>query len=140
MILWRHWVQISILIPVPKTFSPSTVNVRSKFWRFWKKREIFQKFDCLFDLMRRKLHFSILLSLSENFLAKHGKSSFKVLKSLKKNRTFKKSVFNSKFSFGHVECSFKKQVKIFPPSFKKSFSSSYVTSNTNTSKRIHKDT
>ena len=89
--------------------------------------------------MRRKLHFSILLSLSENSLAKHSNCSFKVLKSLKKNRTFKKSVFNSKFSFGHVECSFKKQVEIFPPRFKKSFSSSYVSCNTNISKIIHID-
>ena len=186
MIPWRHIVQFSILISLPKTFSPSTVNVRSKFRRIWtkkrtfrslvfywpfetktaifnfdnpvenfscehgncsfevlknlKKKENFQKFDFLIDLMRRKLHFSILISLSENFLAKHSKCSFKVLKSLKKNKTFKKSVFNSKFSFGHVECSFKKQVENFPPRFKKSFSSSYVSCNTNISKRIHIDT
>ena len=42
MILWRHRVQFSILIPLPRTFSPSTVIVRSKFWRFWKKKRFFK--------------------------------------------------------------------------------------------------
>ena len=56
-----------------------------------------------------------------------------------KKQNFQKLFFYSKCSIGHVECSFNKQAKNFPPRFKKSFSSSYVTSNTNISKRIHID-
>ena len=44
MILWRLRVQFSILISLPKTFSPSTVNVRSKIRRVWKKRDLKKKF------------------------------------------------------------------------------------------------
>ena len=113
MILWRNRVQFSILIALPKIFSPSTVNVRSKFWRVWKKRDFpevwffdrsyetktaifnfnipakifspstvnvrskfwrnwkkkenFQKFGFLSDLLRRRLQFSILISLPKLF-------------------------------------------------------------------------
>ena len=136
--LSRRRLHFSFLISLPKSFPPSTVIVRSKFWRIWKK-ENFQKFDFLINLMRRKLHFSILVSLPKTFSPSTINVRSKFRRVWKKNRTFKKSFFNSKCSFGHVECSFKKQVEIFPPMFKKSFSSSYVTSNINTSKRIHID-
>ena len=42
MIFWRYKVQVSILISLPKTFWPSTVNVRSKFWRNWKTKRTFK--------------------------------------------------------------------------------------------------
>ena len=136
----RRRLQFSILISLPKSFPPSTVIVRSKFWRIWKKKENFQKFDVLIDLMRRKLHFSILISLPETFSPSTVKFRSKFRRVWKKQNFQKKTFFYSKCSFGHVEGSFKKQVEIFPPMFKKSFSSSYVTSYTNTSKRIHIDT
>ena len=41
--LLRQRLQFSILISLPKSFSPSTVNVRSKIWRVWKKNQNFQK-------------------------------------------------------------------------------------------------
>ena len=91
MILWKHRVQSSILISLPQSFSPSTVNIRSKFWRIWKKKPKFQK---LF--------------------------------------------FHSKSSSFHVECSFIKHIKNFPPNFKNIFFSIYFTSNTNISKRVFK--
>ena len=93
MKLWRHRVQFPILIPVPKTFSPSTVNVRSKFWRFWKKREIFQKFDCLFDLMRRRLQSSILISLPKSFSPSTVIVRSKFWRIWKKKRTSRSLVF-----------------------------------------------
>ena len=116
--LSRRRLHFSFLISLPKIFPPSTVIVRSEFWRIWKKRK-FSKvwfFDKSYETKTAFFNFDIP---AENFLAKHNKCSFKVPKSLKKNRTFKKSFFNSKCSFGHVECSFKKQVEIFPPMFKK---------------------
>ena len=74
MILWRHRVHFSILLFLPEKFSPRTVNVRSKFWRVWKK-----------------------------------------------NQNFQKLFFYSKRSFGHVDCSFNKQVENFPAKFQKKF-------------------
>ena len=38
--LMRRRLRFSILISLPKSFSPITVIVRSKFWRLWKKREL----------------------------------------------------------------------------------------------------
>ena len=59
MILWRHKVQLSILISLPKTFPSSTVNVRSEFWKFFKKKRFFKCF--IFCLILRdedcKFHF-----------------------------------------------------------------------------------
>ena len=176
-------LQLSILITLPKTFSASTVIVRSKFWRSWKK-ENFQKLDFLIDLLRRRLQLSILISLPKSFSPSTvfvrskfwricKKRTFKRLffhwfsetktaifnfdipaeiflantvnlrskvRRVWKKQNFQKVFFYSKSSFGHVECSFKKQVENFPPRSKKSFSSSYVTSNSNISKRIHIDT
>ena len=122
--LLRRWLQLSILISLPKTFSPSTVIVRSKFWRNWKKREVSKSwfFDWSFETKTAIFNFDIP---ADNFLAKHSKCSFKFPKSLKKTELSKEN-FNSKCSFGHAECSFEKQVEIFQPWFKKSFSSSYV--------------
>ena len=93
MILWRNRVHLLILICLPKTFSSSTVMVRSKFRRLWKKRELSKVW-----------------------------------------------VFYSKSSSGHVECSFIKHIKNYPPKFKKNFFSIYFTSNTNISRRIQIDT
>ena len=45
-ILWRHKVQFSILISLPENLSTSTVNVRSKIWRVWKKIKSFK--SCFF--------------------------------------------------------------------------------------------
>ena len=91
MILWRHRVQFSILISLSKNFSPSTVNVRSKFWRIWKK-EYFQKFDFFdwsYETKTATFNFHIP---AENFFAKHGICSFKILKKLRK-REFSKIWF-----------------------------------------------
>ena len=89
MILWRHEVQFSILISLPKTFSPSTIIVPSKFWRVWKKRELSEVwfFDWSFETKTAIFIFDIP---AQNSFAKHNKCSFKVPKSLKENRTFKK--------------------------------------------------
>ena len=106
----------------------------------FEKKENFQKFGFFIDLLRRRLQFLILITLLKSFSPSTVNVRSKFWRVWKKNRTFKKSVFNSKFSFGHVECSFKKQVEIFPPRSKKSFSSSYVSCNTNISKIIHIDT
>ena len=137
--LMRRRLQFSILISLPKTFLPSTVNVRWKFWRNWKKKRNSKKM-IIFWSLETKAAISNFDIPAEIFLAKHSKCSFKVLKNLKKKQNFQKKFFNSKCSFGHAECSFKKQVEIFQPWFKKSFSSSYVTSNTNISNRTHMDT
>ena len=118
--LTRRRLQFSILISLHKTFSPSTVNVRSKLWRFWKKREVSKVliFDWSFDTKTAKFNFDFL---AKTFFAKHGKCSFKNLQNLKKNQIFQILFFHSKCSFGHVESSFNEQVKIFPPIFEKSF-------------------
>ena len=131
-------LQFSILISLPKSFLPSTVIVRSKFWRIWEKRELSKIwfFDWSYETKTAFFNFDIP---AEKILAKHSKCSFKVTKILKKKQNFQKKNY-SKCSFGHAECSFKKQVEIFPPRFKKSFSSSSCTSKTNISKRSHIDT
>ena len=135
--LMRRRLQLSILISLPKPFLPSTVILRSKFWRIGKKRELSEVwfFDWSFETKTAIFNFDIP---AEKLLAKHGECSFKILKSLKKIRTFRSCFFYSNCSFGQVECSFNKKVKIFLPRFKKRFSSSYVNSITNISKRIHK--
>ena len=137
--LMRRRVQFSILIYLPKSFSPSTGNVRSKFWRTRNEREVSKVliFDWSYDTKTANFNFDFP---AETFFAKHGKCSFKNLQNLKKNQNFHILFFHSKCSFGHVECSFNEQVKIFPPIFEKSFSSVYFTSNTNISKRIHINT
>ena len=161
----RRRLQFSILIPLPKCFSPSTVNVRSNFWRIWKK-ENFKKFDFLIDHLRQRLQFSNLISLLKTFSPSTVNVRSKIwriwknirtFRSLvfwlifwdedrnyqfwhpcrkffrqawwmfvqkpeeieKKNQNFQKLFLYSKCSFGQVECSFDKQVKIFPPTFKK---------------------
>ena len=119
MILWRLRVQFSFLLSLPKTFPPSTVNVRSKFWGNWKKKRAF-KILIFYWSYEMKIAFFNFDIPPENFLAKHSKCSFEVPKSLKKKRPFKKN-FYSKCSFGQVECSFKKKVEIFPPIFEKKF-------------------
>ena len=93
MILWRHRVQNSILIYLSRSFSPSTVNVRSKFWRIWKKREVSKVlfFDWSYETKAAIFNFDIP---AEKFFAKYGKCSFKNLKNLKKNRIFKSCFFN----------------------------------------------
>ena len=136
--LTRRRLQVSILISLPKSFSSSTVNVRSKFWRIWKKDNL-QKFDFFIDPMRRRLQLSILISLPKTFSPSTVIVPSK-FRRVWKTRDLSKKVFYSKCSFGHVECSFKKQVEISPPWFKKSFSSSHVTSNSNISKKTHIDT
>ena len=92
LILWRHRVQFSILIPLTKTFSPSTVNVRSKFWRIWEKREVSKVliFDWSCDTKTAIFNFDIP---AETFFAKNGKCSFKNLKNLKWKSEFSKVVF-----------------------------------------------
>ena len=88
----------------------------------FEKKENSQKFDFLFDLMRRRLQFSILISLPKRFFAEHGNCSFKVLKNLKKRELSeiwffdwsferKTAFFNfdipaKKFSAEHGNCSF----------------------------------
>ena len=91
LILWRHRLQFSILISLSKNFSPSTVNVRSKFWRI-RKKEYFQKFDFFdwsYETKTATFNFHIP---AENFFAKHGICSFKILRKLKK-REFSKIWF-----------------------------------------------
>ena len=139
MILWRLRVQFSILIPLPKTFSPSTVNVRSEFWKiFWKKR-IFKKLIFWLILWHEDCKFQFWFPLRNVFC----QARYRLVQ---KSAVFEKKseisnvVFHSNCSFGHVECSFNEQVKILPAIFGKSFSSSYLTSNTNISKRTHIDT
>ena len=226
--LVRRKLHFSILISLPKTFSPSTVNVRSKFRIVWKKTELpkkillkmflwtrrmqfwetgrrfsatvqkkfllklchfyyqhleensYRHLECLFDnpgensvatnpkilyskseinknfqnfrkiqsiifipnmiLWRHKVQFSFLISLHKTFSSSRVNVRSKIWRVWKKIRSFKSCFFYSKCSFGHVECSFNKQVKNFPPSFKKSFFLNYFTSNTNISKRIQIDT
>ena len=128
MIHWRLRVQFAFLIPLPKTFSPSTVNVRSECWKFFKKREIFQKFDFLFDLTRRRLQFSILISLPKTFLPSTVIVRSKFWRSWQK-REFSKNwffdwyfetktaIFNfdipaENFFAKHDECSFKNLKKL----------------------------
>ena len=120
--LTRRRLQFSILISLPKSFLPSTGNVRSKFWRIWKEREVSKVliFNWSYDKKTANLNFDFP---AETFFAKHGKCSFKNLQNLKKNQIFQILFFHSKCSFGHVECSFNEPVKIFPPIFEKSFSS-----------------
>ena len=64
--LMRRKLHFSILISLSKPFSSSTVNVRSKFWRIWKKR-FFKCLIFLINLMRRRLQFSILIPLPKTF-------------------------------------------------------------------------
>ena len=87
----RRRLQFSILISLPKTFSSSTVNVRSKFWRLWKKREISKVwfFDWSYETKTAIFNFDIP---AEKFFAEHGKCSFKSLKNLKK-KNFQKFDF-----------------------------------------------
>ena len=92
MILWRHWVQFSILISLPESFSPSTVNVGSKFWKIWKKKRELSKiwiFDWSYETKTATFNFD---NPAENFFGKHGNCSFKILKKLKK-RDFKNLTF-----------------------------------------------
>ena len=137
--LTRQRLQFSILITQLKTFSPSTVIVCSKFWRSWKKRELSKVwfFDWSYETKTVTFNFDIP---AKNFLLKHSKCSFKNVKSLKKNQNFQKLYFYSKCSFGHVECSFNKQVENFPPNFRKSFCLYCFTSHANISERIQIDT
>ena len=88
----RRKLQFSILISLPKSFSPSTVKVWWKFWRIWKKRgpsEVWF-FDWTFETKTAIFKFDIP---AENFFAKHGECSFKNLKSSKKNQNFQKFGF-----------------------------------------------
>ena len=133
---WDEDCSFQIWYPCWKLF-------RQALWMFVQKSEEFEKtselsevwfFDWSFETKTAIINFDIP---AEMFFAKHGERSFKNLKCLKKIRTLGNCFFTKKCSFGHVECSFIKQVKIFLPRFKKSLSSSYVTSNTNISKRIH---
>ena len=120
--LLRRWLQLSILISLPKTFSPSTVIVRSKFRRNWKKREVSKIwfFDWSFETKTAIFNFD---NPAEIFFTTNPVIFFQWSESIEKTELSKKN-FNSKCSFGHAECSFKKQVEIFQPWFKKSFSSS----------------
>ena len=124
MILWRNRGQFSILIFLLKIFSPSTVNFRSEVWKFLKKeREIFQKFDFLFDLTRRRLQFSILISLPKSFSPSTGNVRSKFWRLWKEREVSKVLIFDwsfdtktAKFNFDflaktffakHGKCSFK---------------------------------
>ena len=75
LILWRHRVQFSFLIPLPKTFSPSTVNVRSNFWRFWKKRDFSKVWFFVWSYETKTAIFNFDIP-AEKFFARHGKCSF----------------------------------------------------------------
>ena len=114
----RRRLQFSILISLPKCFSPSTVNVRSNFWRIWKKKRTLRSLIFWFIIWDEDCNFQFWHPC-RIFFAKHGDCLLKNLKKLKKNQNFQKLFFYSKCSFGQVECSFDKQVKIFPPTFKK---------------------
>ena len=90
--IMRRKLQFSILISLPKTFSSSTVNVHSKFWRLWKKRELSKVwfFDWSYETKTAIFNFDIP---AEKFFAEHGNCSFKFLKNLKKERTFRSLIF-----------------------------------------------
>ena len=136
MILWRLRVQFAILIPLPKTFSPSTVNVRSELWKFFKKKEIFQMFDILFDLTRRRLQFSILISLLKSFSPSTVNVRSKFWRIWKKEN-FQK--FDILIDLLRRRLQFSILISLpknFSPNFKISFFLSYFTSNTNISKRL----
>ena len=118
----RRRLQLSILITLPKNFSPSTVIVRSKFWRSWKKRELSKVwfFDWSYET---KTAFFSFDNPAQNFLAKHSKGSFKFRRVWKKRELsevwffdwsfeMKTAIFNfdipaEKFFAEHVNCSFK---------------------------------
>ena len=95
--LLRRWLQLSILISLPKTFSPSTVIVRSKFWRNWKKREV-PKVWLFIDLLRRRLQFPILISRPKIFLPSTVNVRSNFWRIWKRHRTFKKNFFSSYFT------------------------------------------
>ena len=88
----RRRLQFSILITLPKSFSPSTGNMRSKFWRNRKKRKLSKVliFDWSCDTKTAIFNFDIP---AEKFFTKHGKCSFKFLKNLKKKQNFQKFDF-----------------------------------------------
>ena len=92
VIFWKQKVQFSILIALPKTFSPSTVNVRSKFWRIWKKRDFSKVWFFVWSYETKTATFNFDIP-AETFFAKHGNSSFKILKNWEKKRTFRSLVF-----------------------------------------------
>ena len=89
--LLRRRLQFSILVSLPKTFSPSTVNVRSKLRRVWKKRELSEVWFFYWSFETKTAIFNFD-NPAEKFFAKHGKCSFKVLKNLIK-KVFQKFDF-----------------------------------------------
>ena len=114
--LMRRRLQFSILISLPKSFSPGTVNVCSKFWRIWKKSELSEVWfsDWSFETKTALFNFDIP---AEKFFAKHGKCSFKILKDLKKKEIFQKFCFLIDLLRRRLQFSFLISLpKNFPPS------------------------
>ena len=84
----------SFIFDIPAhNFSAKHGKFPFKFLKNLVNKENLQKFDFLIDLMRRKLHFSILISLPKTFSPSTINVRSKFRRVWKKNRTFKKNFF-----------------------------------------------
>ena len=116
--LLRRRPEFSILISLPKTFSPSTLIVCWKFWGSWKKRELSKiwHFDWSFETKTAIFNFDIP---AENFLAKHSKCSLKILRKLKKKENFQKKILTQNVPLDTQKAVLRNRSKFFSHGSKK---------------------